>query len=124
MFWMDDLKPPNHPNGEYNNFICTYTLVTIACDFTVATHLQVLEKAQKTNLYNEREAAYIRAAESYASGDLIGCNDELMAILRDYPLGMSSAVCKGYEVEVTFLVKKKRKGEVAPTRLKPTQYQV
>lgn len=53
----------------------------------VASHLEVVEKALKSNRFNEREAGYIRAAKLYASGDVMKCTDECLAIVRNYPLG-------------------------------------
>ena len=84
MFYLDDLKPPNHSLGVLVPFTLT-CLHWLHC--TVAPHFQEIEKALKKNSFNQREAAYIRAAQCYAAGNLSKCTDEFMAMLRDYPLG-------------------------------------
>lgn len=66
-------------NDEDNQFLWLHTIV--------AVHFQAIEKALEKNEFNQREAFYIKAAKQFASGDLVKCVDEFMALLRDYPLG-------------------------------------
>ena len=65
-------------------------MIIVAIEFVmslVASHLEVVERALKNKSFNQREEAYIKAFQGYASGDLTKCTDEFMAMLRDYPLG-------------------------------------
>lgn len=63
----------------------------------VIPHLEIVEKALKNNSFNVREEAYIKAFKHFASGDLVKCTDEFVAILRDFPLGECTVRCMAPE---------------------------
>ena len=57
---------------------------------SVSPHLDAIKQAvsDSGDKLTEREHAYIKAVQAYASGSLFNLTEELAKMLYDYPLGL------------------------------------